>query len=135
MDKDYKVWLYCRVAQHDEDAMLRQEKLLRDSAEDYHEIIGVTHEYGSGLDIDRPGLREVQAKAREGIVVQILVIRMDRICRNGLLAKQWIQDTIHYGVSVGMLQGDGRLTHITPPKIEHVAYYIRVGNETHAGIA
>ncbi|MFT8889932.1 MAG: recombinase family protein [Ethanoligenens sp.] len=132
MDRDSKVWLYCRLVQHDETAMLRQEKILRDSVEDGYVIVGVTHEYGPGLKIDRPGLREIQAKTREGIIGQIRVIRTDRICRNALLAEQWIQDTIQYGVSIAML-GDGRLTHFRLPKFEYVACYIRFGSEMHAG--
>lgn len=132
MSRDSKVWLYCRIVQHDETAMLRQEKVLRDSVDDGYEIVGVTHEYGSGLKTDRPGLREVQAKAREGIIGQIRIIRTDRICRNALLAEEWIQDTVQYGVSIAML-GDGKLTHVQPPKFEHVACYIRFGSETPVG--
>lgn len=132
MDRDYKVWLYCRIAQYDEDAMLRQERILRGALEDHHIIVGVTHEYGSGADIDRPGLKKVQAKAREGDIGQIVVIRTDRICRNSLLAEQWIQETVQYGVSIGMLQGEGRLTNVAAPKVGRGVLYFRVGNETQA---
>lgn len=88
MDRDSKIRAYCRVAPYDETAMLRQEKILRDSVGDCYEVVGVTHEYGSGLKIDRAGLREIQAKAREGIIGQIQVIRPNHICRNALLAEQ-----------------------------------------------
>lgn len=115
MDRASKIWLYCRVARHDETAMLHQEKILRDSIEDGYEIVGVTHEYGSGLKIDRPGLGEVQEKARAGVIGQIRIIRTDRICRNALLAEEWIQNTVQHGVSIAALD-DGRLTHVQLPK-------------------
>ena len=130
MSKENKVWLYCRIAQFDVDAMLRQENILRASADEHHEIVGVTREYGAGMDIDRPGLKEVQERAREGVMGRIWVIREDRICRNYLLAQRWIQDTILFGVSVGTLRGNDRLTNLITPKIERVAVYIRFGNET-----
>jgi len=79
-----RVVLYCRVASPDQAnaGLESQEQCLRKYAEEQgYEITGVIEETGSGLSMDRPGIREIYAKAEQGAMDRVLAQSLCRYTR------------------------------------------------------
>ena len=86
-----RVFLYCRVAHDDTFALERQRFLLQLYAKQAgYTIIGAADEYGSGLTLDRPALREVTEAVIAGMVDVVLVHNLARIGREWGMAQSYI---------------------------------------------
>lgn len=72
----------------------------------YYEDIGV-----SGLSLDRPGLRQMEAGIQAGEVDVVLVRDISRIGRDMAQTQRWISDTTGRGVEI--LTPAGRLEPFT----------------------
>jgi DNA invertase Pin-like site-specific DNA recombinase len=78
-----KVWLYCRTARPDEIALTGQkQKLIAYAQKHGYSIVGITAESGSGLDLEREGLKAVLAAANAQCMDMVLTVNTDRIGRN-----------------------------------------------------
>jgi|GEM_PF-2091645 len=76
------VWIYCRTAHPDVDALISQQELLKNYARKCNMTVkGVTAEYGSGCDMGRKGLDEVYNAAKHGKMDCVLVVGMTRLGR------------------------------------------------------
>lgn len=76
-------WIYCRVdAPQDASRMMSlQYQRLKEFAEQKgFSVVGVSQDYGSGLTLDRPGLRAIRQAVCDG-GVQILLV--SSVCRIG----------------------------------------------------
>lgn len=83
----WRVWIYCRVANRDpnepDTVLLNQQKRLEAYAENRGwDVVGVTAEYGSGIDPNRAGLSTVLEAAKAGRMDAILVQSMSRYTRD-----------------------------------------------------
>lgn len=80
--KRKEVWIYCRTAQANADALISQQELLKNYARKCHmKVKGVTTEYGSGCDMGRKGLDAVYDAAERGEMDYLLVASMTRLGR------------------------------------------------------
>lgn len=76
-----RVWIYCRMAQPDADALISQQELLKNYARKCNMTVkGITTEYG-GCDMGRKGLDEVYNAAEYGKMDCVLVTSMSRLGR------------------------------------------------------
>lgn len=82
MEKN-RVWLYCRTARKDKEAIAAQRKCLENyAAEQGFAIVGFSSDQQSGLTLDRSGLLEVSKAMENGRADIVLVMSLDRICRS-----------------------------------------------------
>lgn len=96
-----KVWIYCRTAQRDADALISQQELLKNYARKCHmKVKGVTAEYGSGCDMGRKGLDEVYDAAERGEMDCVLVARITRLGRVILDTTEYVRQLKECGVRV-----------------------------------
>lgn len=78
-----RVWVYCRVAYPDMDALeLQKMHLINYAREHGFSIVGVTAEQKSGLDYSRTGLREVLVAAEDDEIDFVLVKDLSRLGRD-----------------------------------------------------
>ena len=86
-----RAFLYCRVAHEDTYALEHQRFLLQLYAKRAgYTIIGAADEYGTGLALDRPALREVTEAVVAGKVDVVLVHNLTRIGREWGMARSYI---------------------------------------------
>jgi len=74
--KAKRAWIYCRIANRDffsDEIEYQLTALQRYAAANGLSVAGTTMEYGSGLTLDRPGLREVERQAKAGQMDALLV--------------------------------------------------------------
>ena len=82
MEKN-RVWLYCRTAIKDNEAITAQRKRLEAyTAEQNFMIVGFSSDQQSGLHLNRPGLLEVNRAMENGQTDILLIMSLDRICRS-----------------------------------------------------
>ena len=84
--------IYCRVACKDDDAMLHQESMLRQYANEHgYGNIKVYADNGYvGLNYDRPAYIRLQKDIDAGIVGAVIVTNTSRITRNLLDLPEWV---------------------------------------------
>lgn len=113
MEKDEKktmrVAVYCRLARADQDDTLlevQKERLRIYAKERGYDIVAEIAEIGSGLSLNRPGIREMAWLAHRHMIDAVLVRDISRLCRDcgqtlrleGKLRKQ--------GVSIESIKGN-----------------------------
>lgn len=73
-------YLYARVSSlGQKEDLKRQEKLLQDKYPNYKLISDI----GSGMNLNRKGLREIIDKSIKGDVKEVVIVHKDRLCRFG----------------------------------------------------
>ena len=81
-----KAWIYCRVAHHGPDSAeilaAQQDRLEAYAKKHDFEIVGTSSDIGSGLTMDRPGLRDFQVAVEDEAVDVLLVHRLSRLGRD-----------------------------------------------------
>ena len=104
MDR-HRVWIYCRVAHKDDRAIMAQKLRLEEYADTHgFSVMGVSVEQASGTTLDRPGLSEVTAAVNNGTADVILVLGLDRICRDCFEACRYVEFLTQHGVSLVTLR-------------------------------
>lgn len=99
--KRKRVWIYCRTAQPDADALISQQELLKNYAQKCHmKIKGITAENGSGCDMGRKWLNEVYNAAEHGEMDCVLVASMTRLGRVILDTTEYVRQLKECGVRV-----------------------------------
>lgn len=99
--KRKRVWIYCRTARPDADALISQQELLKNYARKCHMTVkGVTAEHGSGCDMGRKGLDEVYDAAERGEMEYVLVTSMTRLGRVILDTMDYVSQLKECGVRV-----------------------------------
>lgn len=99
--KQKRVWIYCRTAQPDADALISQQELLKNYAHRCHMTVeGVTAEHGSGCDMNRKGLDEVYSAAERGEMEYVLVASITRLGRVILDTEDYVRQLKRRGVRV-----------------------------------
>ena len=73
-------YLYARVSSLDQkEDLVRQEKLLKEKYPNYKLISDI----GSGMNLNRKGLRTLIDKSIKGEVKEVIIVHKDRLCRYG----------------------------------------------------
>lgn len=104
--KRKRVWIYCRTAQANADALISQQELLKNYARKCHmKVKGITAEYGSGCDMSRKGLDEVYGAAERGEMDCVLVASMTRLGRVILDTMEYVSQLKECGVRVVCADG------------------------------
>ena len=81
--KRKKVWIYCRVARPDAFALSAQQAALEAYAETQgFEIVGITAEQASGINLSRRGITEVSNAVAAGKTDLLLVADLSRLGRD-----------------------------------------------------
>ena len=77
-----RAWLYCRVQEDNDNALEAQRTMLLEYAESKSwDVVGITTEKCTGLDIHRPGLVQIAKYVTYGKVDVVLVFNTSRLCR------------------------------------------------------
>jgi DNA invertase Pin-like site-specific DNA recombinase len=92
-----KTALYCRVARDDigdSSVIEKQRDNLREFAiwhgfDNFEEYLDNGY---SGSSLDRPAFARMDADIKAGKIETVIVLRIDRVARNFLLADNWIKD-------------------------------------------
>src|SRR5699024_2961682 len=106
--KTMRVAVYCRLARADQNDTLlevQKERLRVYAKERGYDIVAEIAEIGSGLSLNRPGIREMAGLAHRHMIDAVLVSDISRLCRDcgqtlrleGKLKKQ--------GVSIESMKG------------------------------
>ena len=83
--KTMRVAVYCRLARADQDDTLlevQKERLRIYAKERGYDIVAEIAEIGSGLSLNRPGIREMAALAHRHMIDAVLVSDISRLCRD-----------------------------------------------------
>ncbi|MNW40040.1 hypothetical protein D3C74_171440 [compost metagenome] len=105
-----RAWLYCRI-DAPEDVLGRlkgqRSELTAYAGQLGMDIIGISEDMGSGLNMKRSGLHEVQATALAGRMDALLVTQASRIGRSVLELAAFTKAMGNHGVAVySVLDGD-----------------------------
>jgi len=100
MSDKIKVALYCRVALKDDEAIAKQESMLRIFAKNQgcDEIILYSDNGFNGLNFDRPAFAQMEKDIQAGKVNTLIIKDLSRICRNYLEMAEWVNDIQRKGV-------------------------------------
>lgn len=92
--KRLRVAAYCRVGSYDQTVMQNQEeKLCRFTREQGIDGIVIYSDNGySGLNLDRPGFRQLEADICAGMVRAVITADISRIARNLFLASDCMEE-------------------------------------------
>ena len=103
-----RAWLYCRVQEHNDTALEAQRIMLLEYAESKSwDVVGITTEKCSGLDIHRPGLVQIAKSVTYGKVDVVLVFNTSRLCRATVnLLRFWKYLYKHHVRLVSLLNGE-----------------------------
>ena len=89
-----RIWLYYRTAQKDQsdESLKRQrDRLYTHAMEKGWEVVGESHDTGSGSNIDRKGLSEVISAAKAGMMDVLLITNIDRISRDYTVFERYLK--------------------------------------------
>lgn len=96
-----KACIYCRVACDNGFGLEMQRKALLSFANQSGYIInGIYTEYGSGLTLERPGLKKVTEALLTGQAETLIVMSMDRIGRIWNETERYINLLTEHGIKV-----------------------------------
>ena len=100
--KRLRVAVYCRVASYDQTVMRNQEeKLCQFAREQGIDGIVIYSDNGySGLNLDRPGFKQLEADIRAGMVRAVIAADFSRLARNLFLASDCMDEMRKAGVKV-----------------------------------
>ena len=101
MQSNKRAWLYCRIANGDPELMENQKnELLRHAKSIGYEVVGESHDAGSGRCIDRSGIKEVSAAAASGQMDAVLIKNVFCLGRDTLPTLAYIAQLNEWGVDV-----------------------------------
>ncbi|MBR0600075.1 recombinase family protein [Sinanaerobacter chloroacetimidivorans] len=113
MKEQLRAWLYCRIdAPEDTHGTLKSQKEeLYDYAEQMGFIVaGDAEDLGNGLNLDRPGLLEIEKAASENQMDVLIVKRLDRIGRDTTQVLEFLRGLDQLGIAIySPLEGEIRL--------------------------
>lgn len=100
--KPYRVAVYCRVANKSQLAIdCQQENLTQYAhAHGHYDLAYYTDNGESGLTLDRPGLRQMEAAIETGDIQAVLVKDFTRLGRDMWHVLRWRNTLTHKGVTV-----------------------------------
>ena len=101
--KTMRVAVYCRLARADQnDTLLEvQKERLR-----IYDIVAEIAEIGSGLSLNRPGIREMAGLAHRHMIDAVLVSDISRLCRDCGQALRLEGKLKKQGVSIESMKGN-----------------------------
>jgi DNA invertase Pin-like site-specific DNA recombinase len=84
MQKKQKTAIYCRTANHSDEAITTQEMALRDYAikNGYNDVTVYADNGSSSLDLERPAFTKMKTDICDGTVSIVLVKDLSRLARN-----------------------------------------------------
>lgn len=113
MKEQLRAWLYYRIdAPEDTHGTLKSQK---EELYDYAEQMGFTvagdaEDLGNGLNLDRPGLLEIEKAASENQMDVLVVKRLDRIGRDTAQVLEFLRGLDQLGIAIySPLEGKIRL--------------------------
>ena len=127
--------IYVRVAHADQMAADAQTHTLREYAQKngYGEPRVYIDNGASGLNLNRPALREMEADIDAGAVNTVVVQSISRIGRNFIETDRWIRDLEERGID--LITVDGSYNKSCPQVLKafaHVCHYNRTKRRTAA---
>jgi DNA invertase Pin-like site-specific DNA recombinase len=107
--KKEAVWIYCRSATVEDNALQIQREAARSYAAARNlTVMGETSDIGSGLRYDHPGLVKMLSVVKNGLISAVVVRDMSRIGRNAIKTLEIIENEMGaYGVKL-LCYSDGR---------------------------
>ena len=108
MQNKIRVALYCRVAREDDEAIKKQEIMLRQFAEknDYKNISIYFDNGFSGLNFNRPVFQRLNEDIYAGLIETVIVKDISRISRNYIDMLKWVNNIRSIGVSLKSVSND-----------------------------
>ena len=102
--------LYSRTAsRHPDDAFAieNQKEKLRDFAEQmgFEDFMEYADNGFSGLDLDRPAFKQMEADIKAGVIDRVIMRSIDRVARDFILAGNWLNGLEEQGVEFITLDG------------------------------
>lgn len=121
MESKKRAWLYCRVASGDSELMENQRnELLRHAKSIGYEVVGESHDTGSGRSIDRKGIKEVSAAAASGQMDVVLIKNLSCLGRDMLPTLVYITQLNQWGVeAVSVTEGTIK-TSVQDEAVSHI---------------
>ena len=115
MSNKRRVAVYCRVACEDNDAIEKQQTMLRVFAQEqgYSEIAVYSDNGYSGLNFNRPALTQMESDKQAGLINVVIIKDLSRISRNTSDALDWLGRTRQSEVSVKSFNDDVTDTQFT----------------------
>lgn len=112
MEDKKRAWLYYRVANGDPESMEAQRnELLRHAKSIGYEVVGESHDTGSGRCIDRKGIKEVSAAAASGQMDAVLIKDISCLGRDTIPTLAYITQLNQWGVeAVSAAEGTIKIT-------------------------
>ena len=107
--KTMRVAIYCRLARADQNDTLlevQKERLRIYAKERGYDIVAEIAEIGSGLSLNRPGIREMAGLAHRHMIDAVLVSDISRLCRDCGQALRLEGKLKKQGVAIHTLQGN-----------------------------
>lgn len=128
MENTKRAWLYCRVANGNLESMEAQRnELLRHVKSIGYEVVGESQDTGSGLCIDRKGIKEVSAAAMSGQMDVVLFKNLSCLGRDMLPTLAYITQLNQWGVeAVSITQGTIKAS-VQDEAVSHIANTMQIG--------
>ncbi len=103
-----RVAIYMRCAHPDKDQFdVQRKRCLNFATQAGYEVVGIYEDFGqSGLDENRPGLRDMLAAAQTRAFERLVVDDMYRLSRNSTHLAEIVEKLASYHVSVKPVPGD-----------------------------
>lgn len=123
--KAMRVAVYCRLARADQDDTLlevQKERLRIYAKERGYDIVAEIAEIGSGLSLNRPGIREMAGLAHRHMIDAVLVSDISRLCRDCGQALRLEGKPKKQGVSIESIKGNP----LTEYRRARIALYCKV---------
>ena len=100
--RQYKrVWVYCRTAYPDAEALERQKQMLLHAADKQgFQVVGITAESGSGLSLERQGIKELLTAVDNKQMDIVFVKDASRIARNFIELWNCVERLETHGIEV-----------------------------------
>ena len=100
-DKQIKVAIYIRLANYDVDTASREEKALRDYAEEhgYRNVLAYVDNGVNGIGLNRPALNRLNEDISVGEINTVVARDTSRISRSYFEMVNWLESITHKGVS------------------------------------
>ncbi len=106
--KTMRVAVYCRLARADQDDTLlevQKERLRIYAKERGYDIVAEIAEIGSGLTLNRPGIREMAKLAHRHMIDAVLVSDISRLCRDCRQTLRLEEKLKKQGASIESIKG------------------------------
>lgn len=101
MEDKKRAWIYCRIANGDPESMEAQRNELAAYAEHMgYELVGESHDIGSGLNYDRDGITEISDAAASGRMDTVFIKAFSCLGRDTYLNLEYIEQLNQQGIEV-----------------------------------